>query len=75
MLNEAGVMTKRILVKTSIRIYSDLMDKITDMSHGELYKSHYQVLTNDILDEAVKDKQLMLRVMKKRMAENAKIKK
>lgn len=59
---------KRKRRKVTINLWDDNIDEAHSMSHGNIYKSEYQVFIADVLDEALKNKMLILKVLQKKEA-------
>lgn len=60
----------RIKKKITMSLWLDLQYEIKKLSKGAIYDSEYQTLINDILEAALKNKMLMLKVMEKKEAQN-----
>lgn len=59
----------RIKKKITMNLWLDLQFELKKLSAGTIYESEYQVLLNDVLDEALKNKMLILKVFNKKEAE------
>lgn len=59
----------RVKKKITMNLWLDLQFELKKLSAGTIYESEYQVLLNDVLDEALKNKMLILKVLNKKEAE------
>ncbi len=63
-------MIERIKKKITMNLWLDLQFEIKKLSDGAIYRSEYQTLINDLLDEAIKNKMLVLKVLQKKEDSN-----